>query len=174
LAVDAQPVQRGRQPEEHLTEAGAADRLGLVGGVLGDEHVRVGGVGPARPPVGEPVEQGAAGELVQRAGATGDGQSAVAEVEVVQEQAADGQRPGGVDSGQRQHQPLLGSAGGCGGDGLVDVALLKRDQHGIGVAADADAAGWVAEDRPAALAAAKQGPQCGERGQDAGCHAAAR
>ena len=85
LPVDAEPFQGGGLPaQRRLGEVAGADGLGAVGAVLVDQQVRVGGAGPAGGPVGEPLEQDLAGEVVERAGPAGDGDPPVAEVDVVE------------------------------------------------------------------------------------------
>jgi hypothetical protein len=106
LPVDAEPFQGGGLAAEFgLGEVDRADWPGAHRRVLVDEQVRVGGVWPAGAPVAEPVEQDLVGEFVDRADPSGDGEPAVAHVDVVELDGADGAGAGGVDRGEHEHQP---------------------------------------------------------------------
>ena len=84
--------------------------------------------------------------------------AAVAEVDVVEAEIADGLGPGGVDRGQCEDDPD-GRVGLGRGDGLVDVVGLQRQDRSRGVPADTDPDGGVAEDRAIGPAVTKQRPQ---------------
>ena len=65
LPVDAEPFQGGGLPAQRRRgEIARADRAGSVGALLVDQQVRVGSGGPADAPVGEPLEQDLAGEVI--------------------------------------------------------------------------------------------------------------
>jgi hypothetical protein len=89
LPVDAEPFRRGGLPSQcRLGEVAGADRTGAVGAVLVDQQVRVGRGGPAGAPVGEPLEQDLAGELIERAGPAADDDPPVAQVDGIEEELA--------------------------------------------------------------------------------------
>lgn len=135
----------------------SASRAVVECGVPGDDQVWVGGVRPAVASVVQPVEDDLVGEVVERADVPGDAQAAVAEVDVVEAELADGLGPGGVDGGQREDDSDSRVGLGCG-DGLVDVVRLQRQDRSGGGAADADPDGGVAEDRAVGSAVSKQRP----------------
>jgi hypothetical protein len=83
-----------------------------------------------------------------------DDQASVAKVDVVQGQGADVDPAGGVHCGQGEDESLLGRGGG--GNRLVQVRLVQRQQHPRGRAGQADAAGRVTEQQPAPFAEPKQ------------------
>src|SRR6266542_212099 len=84
-------------------------------------------------------------------------------VVVAEEQLADGLGTGGVDGGQDQDQPVGGGHGDL--DRLVDVVLAEGLDDPVGLLADLDAPGRVAEDRALLGAEGEQRPQ---RDQDVG------
>ena len=93
----------------------------------------------------QPGAEQAGGEVVQGAGPAAQEQAAAARVGVAEEHGADRAAAGRVNAGQGHDEP--GGRGGGGGDGVVDVVLAQRLQHGGGgPAADLDAPGGVAED----------------------------
>jgi hypothetical protein len=145
LPVDAQSFQSGDQAPGSVGDPDLADRPGLHRALLVDDQMRVRGVGPARPAVLQPAENRPAGEFVQGACMASDDDAAVAQVDVVQQQLADGLRACGVDRGQGQGEPR--HRGIRGGDGLANVVRLKRLGDPVGLSADADPGRWVAEDR---------------------------
>ncbi|MCZ0976022.1 hypothetical protein O1L55_41635 [Streptomyces albulus] len=53
----------------------------------------------------EPVRQESQGEVVERAGTSGDGQPAVAEIDVIEHEGADPGGPGGVDRRECDDEP---------------------------------------------------------------------
>src|SRR6266545_1854997 len=164
LAVDAQPFQRGVEPAEGLRHPGSADWAGLHGALLAEDQVRVGGVGPASAPVGEPGEQDLAGEVIEWADTAGDDQLPVAEVDVTELELPDGLGAGGVHRGQGEGQAGGGRrrcGGRCGG-GLADLLGSQWKEQAVGLAADSDPGGRVAEDGPGLLAVAKQRPEDAE------------
>ena len=110
LAVNAQPFQRGVEPAEGLRHPGSADWAGLHGALLAEDQVRVGGVGPASAPVGEPGEQDLAGEVIEWADTAGDDQLPVAEVDVTELELPDGLGAGGVHRGQSEARRAAGVA----------------------------------------------------------------
>jgi hypothetical protein len=74
--------------------------------------------------VGQPGQEQAPGQVVERAGPACNDQPPVAEVGVVEVQFADGLGPGGVDSGQGERE----AGGRCDGGsrGLVYLGRLQR------------------------------------------------
>jgi hypothetical protein len=68
LTVDAHLLQRHRKAAEAQVAPPVADRTGLVGGLLADEQVPVGGVREAGVALIKPGQQQAAGQLIQRPG----------------------------------------------------------------------------------------------------------
>jgi hypothetical protein len=100
LAVDAKAFQGGGQAAAALGQPVLADRPGGHGGLLIDDQVRVGGAGPAQVAVLEPVQQQGPGQVVERAASAGEGQSPVAEVDVLEMELADGLGASRVDGGQ--------------------------------------------------------------------------
>src|SRR5450759_3896423 len=83
-------------------------------------QVGVRGAGPAGASVVEPFAQDLVGELVNRADPAGDGESPVAEVDVLDEpQGDDGGCAGGVHAGQ--HQDESGDRGLGDLDGVVHL-----------------------------------------------------
>jgi hypothetical protein len=124
LAIDAQAVEgRGLAAELLLGKEERADRTGRRRRLLVDEQVRVRGARPAGAPVVEPFQQDPMGELVDRADAAGDGESPVAEVDVLEAQLADCLGAGGVDGCEDQDQPIGWGLGDL--DCLVDVVLAE-------------------------------------------------
>ena len=97
------------------------------------------------------------GEFVDRVDPSGDGEPAVAHVDVVELDGADGAGAGGVDRGEHEHQPGCRGRGGSGG--LVDVVLAEALGDAVGVLAGLDAPGRVPEDRPLLLAEREQRSQ---------------
>src|SRR5258708_1167657 len=96
---------------------GAAEGAGGEGGWVVDDE---GGVGGARPPVAAvlvPAQQQAAGQVIERPDPAGNGQSPVADVDVVEVQFPDGLGPGRVHGGQREREAGGGGDGGGGGRG---------------------------------------------------------
>jgi len=116
--VHSQPFQGGGLPVEDERGALAAGWRGGQGGLVVDEQVRVGGVGPAGLTMAKPVAEQPVGE-VERAGSSADDDAAVAEIDVVQAQREHVGRAGGVDSRERDHDPGRRSRDGL--DGPVDV-----------------------------------------------------
>jgi hypothetical protein len=100
------------------------------------------------------------GELVQRSGVTGDDQAAVAQVDVVEEQLADGLGACGVDGGQGQSE--AGRWCDRGGESGADLGGLQRLHDGVVVVADADSGGGVTEDGGGLFTVSKQRPQDAE------------
>jgi hypothetical protein len=68
-------------------------------------RVEVRGARPPAPQVVQPVRQELQGEVVERAGASGDGQPAVAEIDVVEHEGGDLGDPGGVDRHEGEDEP---------------------------------------------------------------------
>lgn len=122
--------------------AGAA---GFGGGLVVDQQVEVRGVRPPVSPVLRPVQQQLQGEVVERAYASGDGQPAVAEVDVVEHERGDLGGPGGVHRGEGEDEPRC--RGGGRRDGPVDLGGTEQLQHAVLVLTDLDPAGRVAEDQ---------------------------
>ena len=85
------------------------------------------------------------GQVIEGAGAAGDGQPSVAEVDVGEVKFADGLGAGCVNGGQGKSE----AGGRCdgGGGGLADVLWLEWLEEDQGPRAVVDAAGRVAEDR---------------------------
>lgn len=102
-----------------------ADRPQLVGGLIVDEQVRVGGVGPAGSAVVEPFQQQTVGEFVEWSDVGCDGKAPVAEVDVVELQGSGGGGPGGVDGGQGDYQPIGWTRG------VVDGSLYLIRAEGL-------------------------------------------
>jgi hypothetical protein len=75
LAVHAEGFESGRAPAKGCGERVVADGVGVQRGLLVDDQVRVGAVGPALSAVGQPVAQQVVGELVEWSGQAGDGQA---------------------------------------------------------------------------------------------------
>src|SRR5260221_3489631 len=124
LPVDAETLEGGGQAAAGFGQPVLADGPGGHGGLLVDDQVRVGG---ARPPVAAvlvPAQQQAAGQVIERPDPAGNGQSPVADVDVVEVQFPDGLGPGRVHGGQRERE----AGGGCdgGGGGRADLAGLER------------------------------------------------
>ncbi|MGP3947944.1 hypothetical protein [Streptomyces sp. 7N604] len=92
----------------------------------------------------EPVQDRPAGEVVERADVTADGDAPVAQVDVLQLHGADHLRPCRVDGGQGDDEPDV--RGGGGGDGFVDVRLDESLEDAAGLPGDTDADRGVAED----------------------------
>jgi len=88
LPVDAQPFQGCAQAAE-VEDPGGADRAVVQGGFLADQQVRAGAVRRAAASLIELVVLDAMGHLVEREGCSGDGESPVAESDVVELQRAD-------------------------------------------------------------------------------------
>ena len=82
LAVHAESFEGGRALAKWRGERVVADGSGVRRGLFVDDQVWVGGVGPAPAAVGQPVGEQAVGELVERSGQAGDGQTPVAQVDV--------------------------------------------------------------------------------------------
>src|SRR6266705_4795606 len=89
---------------------GVADGGLLVEPEDGGQVVRVGGVGPASAPVGEPGEQDLAGEVIEWADTAGDDQLPVDEVDVTELELPDGLGAGGVHRGQSEARRAAGVA----------------------------------------------------------------
>jgi hypothetical protein len=85
----------------------------------------------------EPFEQDLVGELVDRAGPSGEGEPPVAQVDVVELGGDDGGLAGSVDRGQDQDEAGDGDGGGL--HGSVEIALVKRLGDAVGVLTDLDA-----------------------------------
>ncbi|MFI2765031.1 hypothetical protein ACH5A3_40395 [Streptomyces echinatus] len=157
LAVDAEFLQ-GRVLAAHRSAdpvvAGAA---GGVDGLVVDQQVEVRGVRPPAAPVLQPVQQQLQGEVVERADASGDGQPAVAEVDVVEHEGGDLGDPGGVDRCEGEDEPRR--RGGGRRDGAVDLFGHEWLQHGVLVLPDLDPAGGVAEGQSVPLGPAEQRAQ---------------
>ncbi|MFF1717156.1 hypothetical protein [Streptomyces sp. NPDC058268] len=80
LAVHAESFQGGGLVMQcRPGNRALADRAGSQPGVLVDQEVRVGGVGPAAAPELQPFPGDLKGELIQPAGAAIDGQAPVAD-----------------------------------------------------------------------------------------------
>src|SRR5258708_24317275 len=117
LPVDAGTLEGGGQAAAGFGQPVLADGPGGHGGLLVDDQVRVGG---ARPPVAAvlvPAQQQAAGQVIERPDPAGNGQSPVADVDVVEVQFPDGLGPGRVHGGQREREAGGGGDGGGGGRG---------------------------------------------------------
>src|SRR5260370_14964444 len=102
LPVDAETLEGGGQAAAGFGQPVLADGPGGHGGLLVDDQVRVGG---ARPPVAAvlvPAQQQAAGQVIERPDPAGNGQSPVADVDVVEVQVPDGLGPGRVPGGPGQ------------------------------------------------------------------------
>src|SRR5258707_4245 len=157
LPVDAETLEGGGQAAAGFGQPVLADGPGGHGGLLVDDQVRVGG---ARPPVAAvlvPAQQQAAGQVIERPDPAGNGQSPVADVDVVEVQFPDGLGPGRVHGGQRERE----AGGGCdgGGGGRVDLARLERLDEIQRPLAGAEAAGGVGEDPAGLLAVPEQRAQ---------------
>lgn len=96
------------------------------------------------------------GEVVKRAGPAADGDSPVAEVNVVEADLADRLEPGGVHRGEDQDQPGGWRDGGL--FGLVDLILAQRPDGPAGALAGPDALDGAAEDGLVPLAGREQRP----------------
>ncbi|HJY02781.1 MAG TPA: hypothetical protein VJ351_18390 [Streptosporangiaceae bacterium] len=94
----------------------------------------------------EPVPEGVAGEFAESLGVSGEGDPPVGQVKVVQGELPDRSRPGGVDGGQGDDQPLCG-ADGCLFDG-ADLGVGHRQQAVPGITG-LQAGGGVGEDQAA-------------------------
>ncbi|MEU6672510.1 hypothetical protein [Streptomyces sp. NPDC046727] len=134
LAVDAKPFEGCGLAAKGGGDGDAADGASVQGGLLVDQQVRVGGVGPTPSPVLQPDEGSVQGELVQWSDAAVDNEPTVANVEVIELEAADRAGPGSVDSREGEDQPVrrAGHRGNGGPDvlvfqGLDDAALLLAD-----------------------------------------------
>jgi hypothetical protein len=90
LAVDGQMLQGGGQTAEGVGDPDLADRAGFQCVLLIGDRVGVGGVGPVGALVVQSVEDRLAGVFVQGAGVAGGDQAVVAQVDVIEEQFADG------------------------------------------------------------------------------------
>ena len=121
--VAAWPRQGGVEPV-------LAGRPGAHGGLLVDDQVRVGGAGPSARRVSSQARSRRAVRSSSGRGRPPEEQPAAAQVGVAEEKGADGAAAGGVDGGQG-HDEAGGRRDG-GGDGLVDVVLAQRLQHGGG------------------------------------------
>ncbi|MEH0549082.1 hypothetical protein QA802_40285 [Streptomyces sp. B21-105] len=84
LAVDVESLQGRGEVAGGPGGPELARRPEFDGRLLGDQQVWVGGARSAGSAVVEPVQDGLAGEVVERADVTGDGNSLVAEIHVVQ------------------------------------------------------------------------------------------
>ncbi|WP_162600122.1 hypothetical protein [Streptomyces sp. CS131] len=84
LSVDAEPFQGGGEVAGGSDGPELDGRAELDGGLLGDQQVGVGRVRPAAAPVIEPVQDRMAGEIVERADVTANGDAPVAQVDVLQ------------------------------------------------------------------------------------------
>src|SRR6266567_5167594 len=158
LAAGAQGLDRRGVAAQGGTGPGPADRLRAQGGLGVDEQVRVGGSGPSGAAGLQPGAEQEGGQVVQGAGPAAQEQAAAAGVGVGEAQGADGAAAGGVNAGQGHDEP--GGRGDGGGDGVVDVVLAQRLQHGGGgPAADLDAPGGVAEDHAGREAEPEQRPE---------------
>ncbi|MFB6989695.1 hypothetical protein [Streptomyces sp. NPDC056304] len=102
----------------------------------------------------EPVQDRAAGEVVERADVAADGDAPVAQVDVVQLHGAGHLRPCRVDGGQGDDEPDIRGSGR--GDGLVDVRLNESLEDAAGLPGDTDADRGVAEDLAAFLRVPEQ------------------
>ncbi|MEU9367074.1 hypothetical protein AB0D71_20565 [Streptomyces avermitilis] len=105
----------------------------------------------------QPFRRDLKGELVQSAGAAINGRAPVADVEIVELEAADRRRPCRVDRGEGEDQPVGGV--GDGGYGTVDVLGLQGLDDAFLTLADLDAAGRTLEDGAVLLGPGEQGPQ---------------
>jgi hypothetical protein len=85
LPVGVEPLQGGGESPEGAGDPDSADGSGFQGGESVDEQVRVRGARPLVAADVQPVEDGVTGEVVERADTSGDDESAVAEVDVVEE-----------------------------------------------------------------------------------------
>ncbi|MGW3625548.1 hypothetical protein [Streptomyces sp. NPDC000880] len=77
LAVDAESFEGGGEVAGGPGGPELAGRAEFDGGLLGDQQVGVGGVRPAVAAVVEPVQDGTAGEVVERADVAADGDAPV-------------------------------------------------------------------------------------------------
>ncbi|MER5540635.1 hypothetical protein [Streptomyces mirabilis] len=157
LAVDTESFQRGCLAAERGEDADTADGAVLQRGLLVDQQVRVGGVGPAPSPMLQPGGGGLQHELVQGPGAAVDNEPAVADVEVVELEAADRVGPGGVDG--REGEDQLVWRAGRRGDGGADVLGFQGLDDAVLQLADPDAAGRVLEDRAVLFGPREQRPR---------------
>lgn len=110
---------------------------------------------------GKPVEDHVAGEVVQRPGAAGDGEPAVAEVLVIELELADRLGARGVDGGQCQDQPVTLISGSGDGRPISSSASGRMTLRGCSPTEIRDAG--VTEDRAVLLAVPEQGPDDGQR-----------
>ena len=85
LAIHAEAVWAARPAEMLLHEAAAGDRCHSICGLLGDDHVGIGGVGPAVAPVRQKVQQRLPCEVVERARPPAYGQAPVTEGDVLED-----------------------------------------------------------------------------------------
>ncbi|MEU6972942.1 hypothetical protein AB0A71_35555 [Kitasatospora aureofaciens] len=123
LSVDAEALDCGGLAVQCSGGDGVlADRAGFQRRSFVDQQVGIRRVGPAVSPVMQPVEGRPQSEVVQWPDAAVDGQAAVADVEVIELQAADRARSCRVDGGQREDQPVRRARDG--GDGVRDVLGL--------------------------------------------------
>ncbi|MFI5828549.1 hypothetical protein ACIA6C_15020 [Streptomyces sp. NPDC051578] len=130
-------------------------RAGRVGGLVVDQQVKVRGVRPPASPVVQPVRQELQGEVVERPGGSGDGQPAVAEIDVVEHAGGDLGDPGGVDRRKGEDEPRRRRSRSR--DGAFDLLGEERLQHGVLVLPDLDPTGGVAEDQPLPFGPGEQG-----------------
>lgn len=124
---------------EGLRHPNSADWAGCHDGLLIDQQVLVGGTGPAVAPVVEPVQDDLPGEFVQRTRAAGDGESAIAQVDVVELKFGVRFGSGGVDGGQGDDKPVEGCA-----DALRDYGDL------LSIEGKGELAGVITDMKPAA------------------------
>jgi uncharacterized membrane protein len=100
LAVDAEPFEGSGEVAGGPGGPELAGRAEFDGGLLGDQQVGVRRVRPAAAAVVEPVQDSAAGEVVEQADVAADGDAQVTQVDVAQLHGADHLRPCRVDGGQ--------------------------------------------------------------------------
>ncbi|MHB1502221.1 MAG: hypothetical protein ACYCYK_13995 [Candidatus Dormibacteria bacterium] len=149
LTVYPETLDGPGQSVQDRNDMGVADWPEVDGALSGEQYMAVQGIRPTSSSIVEPFVEKPCGEIIEWSGPARDGEAAVGEVDIVNEQPADRPASGGMDARQGDDKSGLGRRGcrDASGD------LLKRQglPDGILGSADPDAAGRIGKDNPVLL-----------------------